>query len=268
VQSQLVAQQALLEARLSDMYKLGDYTLIDVILSSHSLTDAETQLEFFHKLGEQDRQLADRFQLLTDQQRHLVATIDVERAAALRLASSVNEKRLVIAARLAQRRAILNDLDSRIKKELARQRAIARRQADLLASQAGIDLGRILGTDVQLAVVREAMQYLGVPYLYGGAAPQTGFDCSGLVMYVYARFGVNLPHFAAYQADLGVPVPFDQLEPADLVFFGSPIHHVGMYVGNGRFIEAPHTGDVVKISVLTGRSDLVKACRYPAKLTP
>ena len=74
---------------------------------------------------------------------------------------------------------------------------------------------------------------------------------------------MDLPHAATYQARMGTPVPFDQLQPADLVFFGSPsfYHHVGIYAGNGRFIEAPHTGDVVKVSVLAGRGTTL-ACRF------
>ncbi len=102
--------------------------------------------------------------------------------------------------------------------------------------------------------------------MYGGADPRTGFDCSGLVMYVYSKVGVRLPHFAAWQASQGTRVPFAALQPADLVFFGSPIHHVGMYVGDGRFIHAPHTGDVVRIALLGQRPDLTAACRYLPQL--
>ena len=111
------------------------------------------------------------------------------------------------------------------------------------------------------------MKYLGIPYVWGGASPSGGFDCSGLVLYVYAKFGVNFPHGATMQAHMGTPVPFDQLEPADLVFFGDPsfYHHVGIYIGNGLFIEAPHTGDVVKVSQLAGRGGTL-ACRYPIRL--
>ena len=96
-----------------------------------------------------------------------------------------------------------------------------------------------------------AMQYLGVPYVWGGASPTTGFDCSGLVMYVYAQLGISLPHFAAAQYTMGVAVPRNQLQPGDLVFFDN-LNHVGISLGGNLFIDAPHTGDVVKISTITG----------------
>jgi cell wall-associated NlpC family hydrolase len=98
-------------------------------------------------------------------------------------------------------------------------------------------------------VVAIATRYLGVPYVWGGDSPQTGFDCSGLVEYVFAQRGVSLPHYAASQYNYGLPVARDQLEPGDLVFFHA-LGHVGIYIGNDEFIHAPHTGDVVKISSL------------------
>ena len=98
-----------------------------------------------------------------------------------------------------------------------------------------------------------AERYLGVPYLWGGAEPLTGFDCSGLAMYVYAQLGVNLTHYTGAQWYEGTRVPPSQLEPGDLVFFEPSTRgpqHEGIYIGNGQFIQAPHTGDVVKISSL------------------
>ena len=111
------------------------------------------------------------------------------------------------------------------------------------------------------------MKYLGIPYVWAGATPKGGFDCSGLVLYVFAKFGVVFPHGATMQARMGTPVPLDQLQPADLVFFGSPAfyHHVGIYIGNGLFIEAPHTGALVRVSPLAGRGCAL-ACRYAIHL--
>jgi peptidoglycan DL-endopeptidase CwlO len=94
-----------------------------------------------------------------------------------------------------------------------------------------------------------ALHYLGVPYLWGGASP-AGFDCSGLVMYVYAQLGISLPHYAAAQYQLGTPVARSQLQPGDLVFFDG-LAHVGIYVGGGQVVHAPRTGDVVKISPIS-----------------
>jgi peptidoglycan DL-endopeptidase CwlO len=96
-------------------------------------------------------------------------------------------------------------------------------------------------------VVAIAKRYLGIPYRWGGASPATGFDCSGFVMYVYARVGVSLPHNAAAQYRYGRAVSRANLAPGDLVFFNG-LGHNGIYVGGGRFIHSPHTGDVVKIS--------------------
>jgi cell wall-associated NlpC family hydrolase len=98
-----------------------------------------------------------------------------------------------------------------------------------------------------------AYRVLGVPYVWAGASP-TGFDCSGFTMYVWGQLGVKLGHYTGFQYYEGSRIAPDQLEPGDLVFFhansaGVP-QHEGMYVGNGSFIHAPHTGDVVKISSL------------------
>ena len=103
--------------------------------------------------------------------------------------------------------------------------------------------------------VQLALKYLGIPYVWGGATPQGGFDCSGLVMYVYGKLGVRLHHFTGLQWLEGTHVDPVMLRPGDIVFFhpeaGHPGHE-GMYIGAGKFIHAPHTGDVVKISDLSG----------------
>jgi cell wall-associated NlpC family hydrolase len=98
-------------------------------------------------------------------------------------------------------------------------------------------------------IVRFAKKFLGVRYSYGGSSPRTGFDCSGLVAYVYHHFGVALPHYTVSQFARGRRVGRWALHPGDLVFFAG-LSHVGIYIGHGRFIHAPHTGTRVRIASL------------------
>ena len=95
-----------------------------------------------------------------------------------------------------------------------------------------------------------AQQFLGVPYLWGGESP-AGFDCSGLVQYVYGQLGVDLPRTAAEQARAGQPVAgLADARPGDLLAFGDPVDHIGIYAGNGLMVVAPKTGDVVKVQAV------------------
>ncbi len=207
------------------------------------------------------------------------------------------EQAEVVAERAAQRQSIEGRLAERaqllssVKDEIARMQAAEQRRQAQLAAQArarlaaerlaqqqafdtadqsmytAVDLG---DTAIPAApppdgsrasqVIALAMQHLGTPYVWGGSSPSTGFDCSGLISYVYAQIGISLPHHAASQYSYGVPVAYEDLQPADLVFF-SGLSHMGMYIGGGQFIHAPHTGDVVKISSLSGYSSWVGARR-------
>jgi cell wall-associated NlpC family hydrolase len=99
-----------------------------------------------------------------------------------------------------------------------------------------------------------AQQYLGTPFVWGGASPATGFDDPGLVQYAYGQVGVQLPRTTSDQFTVGTPVSAAELHPGDLVFFQDPsgyVFHVGLFAGNGQFLHAPHTGDVIKYSSLS-----------------
>lgn len=121
-------------------------------------------------------------------------------------------------------------------------------------------LGGKSGDALAQLIVRESQTFLGTPYVFGGSQPG-GFDCSGFVYYLGQKYGgVQLPRTAQEQARAGTPIARDNIEPGDLVFFtisaseggeGTPNDHEGMYIGGGKFIQAPHTGDVVKISSLS-----------------
>jgi cell wall-associated NlpC family hydrolase len=100
-------------------------------------------------------------------------------------------------------------------------------------------------------LVRYARRLLGVPYSYGGASPSSGFDCSGFTRFVYGHFGVTLPHYSVAQFSLGRRVSRGGLEPGDLVFFDG-LGHVGLYIGHGEFIHAPHSGTTVSVDSMSG----------------
>lgn len=93
-----------------------------------------------------------------------------------------------------------------------------------------------------------AKKYLGTDYVFGGSTPETGFDCSGLTQYAFGKAGIDLPRNSQEQAKSGISVPKSQMRAGDLVAFNSPVSHVGIYLGNGKFIHSPKTGDVVKIT--------------------
>lgn len=110
----------------------------------------------------------------------------------------------------------------------------------------------VVGTGKAAQALRAAMTKIGRPYVWGAAGPNS-FDCSGLTMWAYKQVGINLPHYTGSQWTAGTHVPRDQLQPGDLVFFYPDLHHMGMYVGDGKMLHAPRTGDVVKIAPMAGR---------------
>jgi cell wall-associated NlpC family hydrolase len=203
------------------------------------------------RLGSQRAQIG----VMLVQRRQLLSSIQSQ-IAALQAAEARQQAILAAQARarLAQEQALLRQ--QTVERAHATAAARSATPLDPAAAALGVppfsaDLTGLLtaatgGGHPEAATI--AMHYLGVPYLWGGSTP-TGFDCSGLVMYVYAQLGIALPHFAAAQYGYGAPVASDQLQPGDLVFFDG-LNHVGIYIGGGQMVNAPHTGDVVKITPL------------------
>lgn len=271
----LVRAQKALAVRLVAIYTSQDeQSSLAVVLGAKSLDDLISRLEAANQVTKQDSSLIS--QVVSYQHaiaRHRLVLRNAHAAAKHLVAVRAATKRS-ISARLGQEQRLYNSVRSEIStlqvQQRARELAAAHRaenaaQAQQTASQLGFgDLGSI-GGETHSQVVSIAMQYLGVPYVWGGASP-SGFDCSGLVMYVYAQVGINLPHYTVAQWDYpgAVSVPRDQLQPGDLVFFDG-LGHVGIYIGNGEFIHAPHTGTVVSIDSLNGwyASNYVGAKRIP-----
>jgi cell wall-associated NlpC family hydrolase len=133
------------------------------------------------------------------------------------------------------------------------------------APQEAVKLPPVAGSGKGVEAVRNALTQLGVPYSWGGGTTSgpsygiaqgagiKGFDCSGLTMYAYAQVGIKLPHYTGAQWNAGTHVSRDRLQPGDLVFFYADLHHMGMYIGAGKMVHAPQTGDNVKIGSIADR---------------
>lgn len=109
-----------------------------------------------------------------------------------------------------------------------------------------------VGSGKAAGAIKAALSKLGKPYAWGAAGPNA-FDCSGLTLWAYRQVGINLPHFTGSQWNAGTRVSRSEMRPGDLVFFYSDLHHVGLYLGDGKMVHAPRTGDVVRIVPISGR---------------
>jgi cell wall-associated NlpC family hydrolase len=271
--------QAALSARIVSLYTSdGQNDSLEVLLGASSLDDLVNRFNTANRISAQDSHVLGQVTRLDREVKAREVRLKHAKAEAASLVQERASERASIQGQLSARRALLSSIQGEIAhlkaQEAARQAELRRELAARIAAQAQqapaealastvappVDSssssstgGSSIGTappPTHSSVVSIAEQYLGVPYRWGGASP-SGFDCSGLVMYVFAQVGVSLPHSSYAQYGMGSPVSRDQLQPGDLVFFDG-LGHVGIYVGGGSFIHAPHTGDVVKISSISG----------------
>lgn len=251
----------------------GDAT-VEILLGAQSLDDVINGIDAQNRILQQAGGLvtaARRFRLRLE---HLRERLQRTRRAQERLVAKRAAEKARIVRGLAEEHRLLYSVQSQIA-ELRHEEAV--RQAELAAaasarlaeqraqewqalhsgvvgvtSQApganGVPVTIVPPSQIGTRVVSIAEQYLGYPYVFGAEGP-SAFDCSGLVTYVFAQVGISLPHFAAAQWNYGIPVPESALEPGDLVFFAN-LDHVGIYIGSGEYIAAPHPGGVVEITPL------------------
>jgi peptidoglycan DL-endopeptidase CwlO len=255
--------QRVLEKRLFAIYTSEDQeSTLAVILGAHSLDNLIARIETVNSMSKQNTVLIHQVLSFQHQVVHRRALLRGERVRQSRLVTARAAERDQIAGRLASERRLYSSVRGQIEQMISRQQAAqaAAAHAARVAAQAQSrpslyptpgPADSIPG-DRYSSVVGIAMQYIGVPYVWGGASP-SGFDCSGLVMYVFAQVGISLPHYTVAQWNYpdSVSVPRNALEPGDLVFFAG-LGHVGIYVGGGNFIHAPHTGSSVRIDSLNG----------------
>ena len=268
--SSLRHAQTHLSARLVSLYVNGNGgNALEVLLGAESLDDLLNRMDAVERVSDQDARVLREVKSFRAQVKQRKLRLDRARRAQAQVVAQKDDQRRSIEGQLAERQRLLSSIKSEIAslqaaEQLRQQRLVAQAQARLgvasaerqsnVEDQQAALLDPVEGLapapDARYGgVVGIAMQFLGVPYVWGGSSP-SGFDCSGLIMYAYGQMGVSLPHHAASQYGMGVPVSRDQLQAGDLVFFNG-LGHAGIYIGGGQFIHAPHSGDVVKISSLS-----------------
>jgi peptidoglycan DL-endopeptidase CwlO len=260
--------QASLAARLVSTYTSStDNSTLSLLLGSTSFEDLLNRIEAVNSTSQQDASIVQQvtsFKAAIQQHRAQLQQAHSEQQSVVAQKAAQKQR---IESQLASRRQLLSSIKGQIAQikaaEVAQQRRLAASARARIAGEppvpatggVGVSASTPEGSvvappNVHGGVVGIAMHYLGVPYVWGGSSPR-GFDCSGLVVYVFAQIGVSLPHSSYAMYTMGTPVSMSQLQPGDLVFF-TGASHMGIYIGGGQFIHAPHTGDVVKISSMSG----------------
>lgn len=263
--------------RVRAMYMNSNVQYLSVILNSKSFSEFVSNVELVQKLMQYDKNI---IQNLNSQKQHIedvnkslekdndkLVALQNENKKKLQDLNNKKEQQNKLIASVKEEEAKhsgeMKNIQAAIDAETKRLQAVkiaaapapapvAQSSSNSSSSNGGshnnvskpVPSSGVTGTDI----VAFASRYVGIPYLWGGTTP-SGFDCSGLVQYSYAHFGISLPRTSQEQVGSGSPVTGD-LKPGDLLFFepsSSGPQHVGMYVGNGMFIEAPHTGANVRI---------------------
>jgi len=289
VQANVRRAKVALAQRLVVEYRVGDPDVVAAILGARSLDDMLGQVSVLQRAGRQtQRVITDLVGAQRDLARRQAALRKDRRRADALVAQAAAAKQQIQDG-IAQQRALIRGLEGEIvqlqREEAARQRRLAEEAHRRLAAQQAAAAAAAAadpgvggsggGGEAPIApppangsigsrVVAAAMRWLGTPYSWGGGnasgptrgigrgANTVGFDCSGLTLYAYAQVGISLGHFTGSQWKSGSRIGrISDLAVGDLVFFGGDLGHMGLYIGGGQMVHAPHTGDVVKISTIS-----------------
>lgn len=246
-----------LRIQANSMYRSGPVGFLEVLLGARSFEEFTALWDVLRKINADEARSVAELKKVRAEARAAHADLSAAEKRAAQQVTIMRDRKRSIEAQLAERQQRLAGLEAEIAALQAEEDARRARLAREWVRRGGRGFtarggGRRFPPPTRsprAAVVSVAKRYLGAAYHWGQAGPNS-FDCSGFTMYVYRQVGISLPHSSRAQIGYGQRVSRGDLRPGDLVFFGSPIHHVGIYVGGGMMIHAPRSGDVVRIAPL------------------
>jgi peptidoglycan DL-endopeptidase CwlO len=265
-EAQAEAARTALAARVRSAYE-GSTSALEVILGATSFSQLSDRMEYLSSATQEDENLATLARVKGQQAQRAEKVLAAEAKRRTTLLHTLDSKKSEIESGIGQQQALIQKLEKELAKPVYTK---PKPPPSGSGGSGGSDPAPGPGPDPGPApgpgpgagtAVAAAYSVIGVPYKWGGSSPEEGFDCSGLTMWSWAQAGVGLPHSSAAQYAVLPHVSQSELQPGDLVFFYSPIHHVGIYVGGGMMIHSPHTGAFVELVPLSSEPDYVGAGR-------
>lgn len=221
----------------------GELKILEMLLNSDSISEFLQNLEISKLMLKQNNKTLNTLTEKESQLEQLKEEIITEK-------ETLEKEKLSLEEEKAKLDELKKEVEEAIKREEAereRQRQLAQQNNSFTSNYTIPDINVPVSGSAS-TLINYAKNFIGVPYVWGGSSP-SGFDCSGLTSYVYRNaVGINLPRTASSQQNVGKRVALSDLQAGDLIFFGSPAHHVGIYIGNGQYLHAPKPGDRVKIA--------------------
>jgi cell wall-associated NlpC family hydrolase len=256
--AELEERKDILGQRMREIYKAGNADILEVITECKTVDDLYTNVDRAQRISGGDIDIIASVLASRGEVEAARAELEAQKASLDATTAKLAAQKSQIESDLQRRQSLMSGVEAEV------NQLIAAENANQTINNPVTPTPRPIPTPPDPPpyapkAVQVAYAQLGKPYRYAGSGPDV-FDCSGLVMYCYAQVGVSLPHSSYMQARCGVPVSYADLQAGDLVFFHG-YGHVGMYIGNGQYVHAPHTGDVVRIANLGSRRDFCGAVR-------